>query len=123
MYLESIGLPSHCHHASVWLCRDRERLEAKYREQLDALTSRAGDLDTENRQLRSLKYELDTKVQQADWQFEKFAACISLTLLPAKAAHTLACGLGSMESGCKSFVTDKCCKSIAHTMLTIDCAP
>ena len=44
-------------------CRDRERLEAKYREQLDTLTSRAGDLDTENRQLRGLKYELDSKVQ------------------------------------------------------------
>lgn len=34
----------------------------KYREQLDALTTRGGDLDTENRQLRSLKYELDSKV-------------------------------------------------------------
>ncbi|KAL3143105.1 hypothetical protein ABBQ38_003378 [Trebouxia sp. C0009 RCD-2024] len=46
------------------LDQDRERLEAKYREQLDALTSRAGDLDTENRQLRSLKYELDSKVSE-----------------------------------------------------------
>lgn len=44
------------------LFRERERLEAKYREQLDALTDRGGELDTENRQLRSLKYELDTKV-------------------------------------------------------------
>ena len=47
----------------MWLLRDRDRLEAKYREQMDALSSRAGDLDTENRQLRGLKYELDTKVQ------------------------------------------------------------
>ncbi|KAL3138442.1 hypothetical protein ABBQ32_006233 [Trebouxia sp. C0010 RCD-2024] len=46
------------------LDQDRERLEAKYREQLDALTNRAGDLDTENRQLRSLKYELDSKVSE-----------------------------------------------------------
>lgn len=45
-------------------CRDRERLEAKYREQLDASMSRASDLDAENRQLRGLKYELDTKVLQ-----------------------------------------------------------
>ena len=59
------GLPLQHHCVCVWLCRDRERLEAKYREQLDALTSRAGDLDTENRQLRGLKYELDTKVQQS----------------------------------------------------------
>ena len=29
---------------------------------MDLLTGRGSDLDTENRQLRSLKYELDTKV-------------------------------------------------------------
>jgi len=46
----------------VFLHRERDRLEIKYREQLDALSMRGGDLDTENRQLRSLKYELDTKV-------------------------------------------------------------
>lgn len=67
MYLGSTVLwsPLPASPVCVWLCRDRERLEAKYREQLDALTSRAGDLDTENRQLRGLKYELDTKVQQS----------------------------------------------------------
>lgn len=43
--------------------REKDRLEAKYREQMDTLADRAGDLDTENRQLRGLKYELDTKVQ------------------------------------------------------------
>ena len=47
---------------AVFLHRERDRLETKYREQLDALTTRGGDLDTENRQLRSLKYELDSKV-------------------------------------------------------------
>ncbi|DBA71002.1 TPA: hypothetical protein ACH3X2_011436 [Trebouxia sp. C0005] len=46
------------------LDQERERLETKYREQLDALTTRGGDLDTENRQLRSLKYELDSKVSE-----------------------------------------------------------
>ena len=46
----------------MFLHRERDRLEMKYREQLDALTTRGGDLDTENRQLRSLKYELDSKV-------------------------------------------------------------
>ena len=44
-------------------CRERDRLETKYREQLDALTDRGNDLDQENRQLRSLKYELDTRVK------------------------------------------------------------
>ena len=49
---------------SFWLHADRERvkLEAKYREQLEGLNLRGTDLDTENRQLRALKYELDTKV-------------------------------------------------------------
>lgn len=47
---------------AVFLHRERDRLETKYREQLDALTRRGGDLDTENHQLRSLKYELDSKV-------------------------------------------------------------
>lgn len=50
--------------ARLCICihRERDRLEIKYREQLDALTMRGGDLDTENRQLRSLKYDLDSKV-------------------------------------------------------------
>ncbi len=47
---------------ALFLHRERDRLETKYREQLDALTMRGGDLDTETRQLRSLKYELDSKV-------------------------------------------------------------
>ena len=55
---------------AVFLHRERDRLETKYREQLDALTMRGADLDTENRQLRSLKYELDSKVnvQMQDMQ-------------------------------------------------------
>ncbi len=55
---------------AVFLHRERDRLETKYREQLDALTVRGADLDTENRQLRSLKYELDSKVtvQMQDMQ-------------------------------------------------------
>ena len=50
----------------IYLHREKDRLETKYREHLDALTNRGGDLDTENRQLRTLKYELDTKVVACD---------------------------------------------------------
>lgn len=48
----------------VTLDQERDRLETKSREQMDDMASRAGDLDTENRQLRGLKYELDTKVSE-----------------------------------------------------------
>jgi len=58
-----ISLWSRCEDSkTVFLHRERDRLETKYREQRDALTTRGDDLDTENRHLRSLKYELDSKV-------------------------------------------------------------
>lgn len=39
-------------------------MEAKYREQLETAMLRYEELDSENRKLRSLKYELDTRVRQ-----------------------------------------------------------
>ena len=42
--------------------RERTELEHKYREQIDSLSARNSELDTDNRSLRQHKYELDTKV-------------------------------------------------------------
>lgn len=81
-------------------CREKERLEAKYREQLDASTSRASDLDTENRQLRGLKYELDTKVLQC--HLSAILSYLPFCMLKSS-VHTLACGLGAT---CNSLLTD-----------------
>lgn len=40
-------------------------MEGRYRDQIAALNTRLGELDTENRKLREVKYELDTKVRSA----------------------------------------------------------
>lgn len=41
----------------------RSEIERKHREQLEGLSSRNNELDSENRALRELKYELDAKVK------------------------------------------------------------
>ena len=38
-------------------------MEAKYREQLETAMLRYEEMDTENRKLRSFKYELDSRVR------------------------------------------------------------
>ncbi len=43
-------------------CRERSDLEKRLRDQISALNTRVGELDSENRKLRETKYELDTKV-------------------------------------------------------------
>lgn len=42
--------------------RERSDLEKRLRDQISALNTRVGELDSENRKLRETKYELDTKV-------------------------------------------------------------
>lgn len=44
--------------------REKHELETKYKQQVEALTSRMTELDSENRKLRDTKYELDTKVSE-----------------------------------------------------------
>ena len=46
------------------LDRDRTEAEAKYREQLETAMLRYDEVDSENRKLRSLKYELDSRVRR-----------------------------------------------------------
>lgn len=49
-------------------CRERAELEQKYRDHIDSLSARNSELDSDNRQLRQHKYELDTKVSSAQLQ-------------------------------------------------------
>jgi len=44
--------------------RERSELDSKYREQLEAVQSRAASLDTEARALREQKYGLDARVSE-----------------------------------------------------------
>ncbi|KAG2499100.1 hypothetical protein HYH03_003283 [Edaphochlamys debaryana] len=44
--------------------RERAELEKRFRDQISGLNARLGELDTENRKLREIKYELDTKVSE-----------------------------------------------------------
>eukprot|EP00198_Chlamydomonas_reinhardtii_P007749 XP_001697086.1 predicted protein [Chlamydomonas reinhardtii] len=44
--------------------KERGEMEGRYRDQIAALNTRLGELDTENRKLREVKYELDTKVSE-----------------------------------------------------------
>ncbi|KXZ47486.1 hypothetical protein GPECTOR_35g924 [Gonium pectorale] len=44
--------------------RERSDLETRFRDQIAGLNTRLGELDTENRKLREIKYELDTKVSE-----------------------------------------------------------
>lgn len=46
-------------------CRERAELEQKYRDHIDSLSARNSELDSDDRQLRQHKYELDTKVFSA----------------------------------------------------------
>jgi spindle assembly abnormal protein 6 len=47
------------------LClREIQDHERKFRDQIDTLSARVSELDTENRKLREKKYELDSKVRQ-----------------------------------------------------------
>jgi|LauGreSBDMM110SN_4_FD.fasta_scaffold344443_1 spindle assembly abnormal protein 6 len=44
--------------------RERQEMERKFREQIDTLSARVAELDTENRKLRDSKYDLDSKVRR-----------------------------------------------------------
>ncbi|GLC45099.1 hypothetical protein PLESTB_001468100 [Pleodorina starrii] len=44
--------------------RERGELEKRFRDQIAGLNARLGELDSENRKLREIKYELDTKVSE-----------------------------------------------------------
>ena len=44
--------------------RERQEQERKFREQIDTLSVRVAELDTENRKLRDSKYDLDSKVRR-----------------------------------------------------------
>jgi spindle assembly abnormal protein 6 len=44
--------------------KEKQDLERRFREQNDALSSRASELDAENRKLRDQKYDLDSKVSE-----------------------------------------------------------
>ncbi|PNH08928.1 Spindle assembly abnormal protein 6 [Tetrabaena socialis] len=44
--------------------RERGELEKRFRDQISGLNTRLGELDSENRKLREIKYELDTKVSE-----------------------------------------------------------
>jgi hypothetical protein len=66
---QAAGLLQH-HLATVALtaaipCRERQQAETKHREQVEALTARLAELDSDNRKLREAKYQLDTQVGAA----------------------------------------------------------
>lgn len=48
----------------AWSCvrREMQDVQRRHSEQLDALNARCAELETANRKLRDIKYELDTKV-------------------------------------------------------------
>ena len=50
--------------ADLFCCRERAELERKYRGQLDVVEGRLSEVDAENRCLRELKFQLDSRVSE-----------------------------------------------------------
>lgn len=66
-------------------CREISELQRRTREQLEALNARISELDAENRKLREVKYELDTKVGHLSCAC---MTCAQWVFFPAKCEHT-----------------------------------